>query len=246
MQQPFQITDRRAQSAFTLIELMVAMVILTISMAIAFQAFQGTIRGWKRGTEVIDGLKHGEFTMNQLAGTLNSSIYFYNPRKAYTFLFEKGSSSGLPADSISFVTSSGAFLPTDSPLAKGPHRLRLFVDDKDGAPALYAMFMPAAANPEELEKDYEAEPLLVSSAVHGMEILFWDKESEDWNDEWKEENAVPQRVLLNLFIESDDEREDPMVFSRVIEIPVYASMKDKLQSPTRKVTQNDEQQLQSR
>jgi prepilin-type N-terminal cleavage/methylation domain-containing protein len=245
LQQPLHSKNRKALAAFTLIELMVAMVILTIAMSIAFEAFQGTIRGWKRGTEVIDGLKHGEFSMNQLAGTLNSTVYFFNARKAYAFLFEKGSKSGLPADSISFVTSSGSFLPADSPLAKGPHRLRLFIDDEDGAPALYTMYMPAAADPEELEKEYEAEPLMVSSAIHGMEILFWDKEKEEWIDEWKEENAVPQRILLNLFIESDDEEEEPIVFSRVIEIPVYASMKDKLQSPTRKAPQN-EQQLQSK
>ena len=79
-----------------------------------------------------------------------------------------------------------------------------------------------------------------------MEILFWDNDKEDWIDEWEQENAVPQRVLLNLFVESEDEKEEPIVFSRVIEIPVYASMKDKLQGPTRKETQNDEQQLQNR
>ena len=75
---------------FTLLELMVAMVILTIAMSIAFQAFSGTIRGWKRGTEVMDGIKHGDFAMNQMAAVLNSTIYFYNPRKSYAFTFEKG------------------------------------------------------------------------------------------------------------------------------------------------------------
>ena len=79
----------KKQDGFTLLELIVAMVILTITMSIAFQAFSGTIRGWRRGTEVADGIKHGDFAMNQLSSALNSTIYFFNPKKSYAFTFEK-------------------------------------------------------------------------------------------------------------------------------------------------------------
>jgi prepilin-type N-terminal cleavage/methylation domain-containing protein len=81
---------------FTLLELMVAMVILTIAMSIAFEAFSGTIRAWKRGTEVVDGIKHGDFAMNQLAAALNSTLYFFNERKSYAFTIEKDNSACRP------------------------------------------------------------------------------------------------------------------------------------------------------
>ncbi len=220
------------QQAFTLLELMVAMIILTIAMSIAFQAFSGTIRGWKRGSEVIDGLKHGEFAMTQLVSALNSTIYFTNPRKTYAFEFEKGSSSGLPADMISFVTCSGSFMPSDSPFADGPHRLRLFIDDDGGNPALFAIPMPATANMEEMEEEYDNEPLLVSRAIQGLEILFWDKDNEDWTEEWEEENSIPERIMLTLFAASAEEDEEPIAFTRVIEIPVHQSLKDKLTTPS--------------
>ncbi|MBT8042878.1 MAG: type II secretion system GspH family protein [Pontiella sp.] len=227
---PNQATDPR--QAFTLLELMVAMIILTIAMSIAFQAFSGTIRGWKRGSEVIDGLKHGEFAMTQLVSALNSTIYFFNPRKTYAFEFEKGSSAGLPADMISFVTCSGAFMPSDSPFAKGPHRLRLFIDDEGGQSALYASPMPATADLEEMEEEYDAEPLLVSRAIQGMEILFWDADNEDWTEEWEKENSVPERIMLTLFAASAEEDEEPIAFTRVIEIPVFASITEKLTTPS--------------
>jgi len=213
---------------------MVAMVILTIAMSIAFEAFSGTIRGWKRGTEVVEGIKHGDFAMTQLANALNSTIYFFNPRKSYAFKIEKGSGSGLPNDTISVVTASSAFMPDNSPLRHGPHRLKLFIDDLDGGPALYSIAFPAIANEEEAEDEYDTEPHLVSRAVQGLEILIYDEDLEDWStDEWEKENSVPERIQVVVFVASEDEDEEPIVFTRVLEIPVAPSVTARLTGPSK-------------
>lgn len=222
------------RKGFTLLELMVAMVIMVIAMSIAFQAFSGTIRGWKRGMEVMEGIKHGDFAMTQLVSCLNSTIYFSNQRKTYAFTFEKGSNGGLPADSISFVTSSGAFMPHDSPFSSGPHRINLFIDDEDGEPALFASAMPAVANSEDEEDEFNIEPILISREVQGLEIMVWDADAEDWTEEWEPENSVPERIMITAFIASEDPNEEPIQFSRMIEIPVAASVKERLTSPTLK------------
>lgn len=226
-----------ARCGFTLLEIMVAIVVFAIVMTVAFQVFSATVRGWKRGTEVADGIKHGDFAMNQLASALNSTIYFYNSRKVYAFQMEKDSNLGLPSDTISFVTSSGAFMPPDSPYAKGPHRLKLFIDsDDDGDPALFALPMPAVADPEEFEEEYTVDPLLVSHAITGLEILFWDEETEIWTEEWEEENSIPKRIQIVLYVTSPDKNEEPILFSRMLEIPVHDSVKERLRSPA--TTQN--------
>ena len=222
------------RSGFTLLELMVAMVIMTIAMSIAFEAFSGTIRGWKRGTEVVDGIKHGDFAMTQLANALDSTIYFFNPRKSYAFKIEKGTGTGLPNDTISFVTASGAFMPDSSPLRYGPHRIKLFIDALDGGPALYSIAFPAIADEEEAEDEYDAKPHLISRVVQGLEIEIYDEELEDWSsDEWDKENSVPERVKVSLFVASEDEDEEPIVFTRVIEIPVAPSVKLHLAGPSK-------------
>lgn len=231
-------TSHASRTGFTLLELLVAMVILVTAMAIAFQSFSGTIRGWKRGMEVIDGIKHGDFAMNQLAAAINSTIYFSNPRKTYAFTFEKESSAGLPADSISMVTSSGAFLPHNSPFVDGPHRLNIFIDTEDGNQALFITATPAVANDEEAEEEYAADPILVSTAVQGLEILVWDAENEDWTEEWEKENSVPERIRLAVYVASDDEDEEPIKFERVIEIPVALSVKENLKGPSISGTSN--------
>ncbi len=223
---------RKNTGGFTLLELIVALVIMVIAFSIAFQAFSGTIRGWKRGTEVLDGIKHGDFAMSQLVSAINSTIYFFNPRKTYAFTIEKGSESGLPADEISFVTSSSAFMPHNSPFATGPHRITLFIDDEDGEPALFAFAMPAIDEPEEFEEDYDTDPILVSTAVQGIELLIWDADTEDWTEEWEKENSVPERILLTVFVASDNEDDEPIEFSRVINIPVFDSVAEKLSGPS--------------
>lgn len=211
---------------------MVAMMILAVTMSIAFQAYSGTMRAWKRGTEVLDGIKHGDYAMNQLLSAVNSTIYFNNPRKTYAFKFEKSTNNRLPADMISFVTCSPAFLPYDSPMAKGPHRIKLFIDDEQGSSALFAYAMPAVADDEEYEKEYNPDPILVSTAVQGLEILFWDKDTEDWTDEWEKENSIPERILLTVFVGSEDPDDEPIAFSRVVEIPVAESVKERLAGPS--------------
>jgi prepilin-type N-terminal cleavage/methylation domain-containing protein len=218
---------------FTILELMVAMVILTIAMSITFQAFSSTIRGWKRGTEVIDSIKHGDFAMNQLAAALNSTIYFYNQRKSYAFTFEKGATAGLPSDTITFVTASSSFMPEGSPLQHSPHRIKLYIDNDDnGNPALFAIAFPAIANIDDFEEDYDAEPYLVSRSIQGLEIMLYDEETEDWTETWEKKNSVPERVKMMIYSASENDDEEPVVFTRVLDIPVAASVKTKLTGPT--------------
>ena len=222
----------KRRSGFTLLELIVALTLLVVAMSIAFQAFSGTMQGWKRGTEVIDGIKHGDFAMTQLKAALNSTIYFFNNRKTYAFTLEKESFGRLPTDRISFVTSSGAMMPYDSPFAQGPHRLTLYIDDEEGAPALYAIALPAVPNAEDEEDEIETDPILVSTAIQGLEILIWDEETEDWIEEWEPENSVPERIKVTIWVASDREDEEPIAFFRVLELPVASSLQDKLTGPT--------------
>ncbi len=226
----------RSRAAFTLLELLVAITLLVIALSIAFQAFTGTIRGWRRGMEVMDGIQHGDYAMKQVAQALNSTIYFFSQRKTYAFLIEKDSAGGLPADYISFVTSSGAMMPFDSPFASSPHRLSLYIDEEDGEPALFAAALPAVPHAEEEEDEMDAEPILVSREVQGLEILIWNETNEEWTEEWEKENSVPERVLVRLYVASEDPDEDPIAFARVLNIPVAESLGDKLSSPT---TSND-------
>jgi hypothetical protein len=217
---------------------MAAMVIMTIAMSVAFEAFSATIRGWRRGSEVVEGLQQGDYAMTHFVSALNSTVYFNNPRSTYAFIMERDVVNGLPADSISFVTASSAFMPINSPLRNGPHRIELFIDmDENGDPALFSLAFPAVANLDDVKDEFDAEPHLVSRAVQGLEVLLYDDEIEDWTDaDWDKANSVPARIRLTVFIASAEEDEEPITFTRIFEIPVADSVRVALTSPTKAAT----------
>ena len=43
----------QSKAGFTLLELIVAITILTVAMSIAFQAFSSTLRGWKEAVKLL-------------------------------------------------------------------------------------------------------------------------------------------------------------------------------------------------
>ncbi len=214
-----------------MLEVLVSIVLLAIISAISFQVYSSTLFSWKRSTEVADGLKHGDFSMNNLLNALYSTIYFNNDRRVYAFRCEKSSDGKMPTDMISFVTVSKAFMPASSPYFGAPHRLQLFVDRDDrGNPALFALPMPAIASEEEFAETFAEEPILVSRDVVGLEIFFWDATNEEWTEEWESENSIPERIEISLYISSSED-EEPMQFTRIVDIPVFESVAENLKSP---------------
>ena len=158
------------------------------------------------------------------------------------FVLRKNFLITLPVDWISFVTASPYFLHPNDPLAEGPHRLQLFIqDDEYGNPALHSISMPALSDEEEFIDTYNPEPYLITRAVQGFEILIYDFDNEDWTDEWDFDNHIPQRLLISIFVASEDETEEPVIYSRVFNIPVAESMDQPLSAPTtaNTVAQND-------
>ena len=222
----------RFRKGFTLLEIIVSIVVLLIVSAVAMKIFSTTLFAWKRSAEVAESIQHGDFAIEQIVSALNSTVYFRNARKIYAFKAEKENLDGLPADSISFVTSSGAFMAPDSPYSEGPHRLKLLIDhDEYGDSALFAIPMPAIADDEEFEEDYATEPLLIARSIGGLEIMFWDDDAEDWTEEWEPENSVPERIQITVYVNFPDKEDEAMEFTRVINIPVAASVNENLQSP---------------
>ncbi|MFH0878288.1 MAG: prepilin-type N-terminal cleavage/methylation domain-containing protein, partial [Lentisphaerota bacterium] len=55
---------------FTLLEVLVALVVMTAIFTIIYSTFSGTVRAWTRGTELLDDLHHGDFVMEQLTSAL--------------------------------------------------------------------------------------------------------------------------------------------------------------------------------
>ena len=203
---------------FTLIELLVALAIMAGAMAVIILTFTVTVRGWRRGSELLEELHHGDYVMEQLVSALRSAAFFYNDPTRFGFWLEDLEGVDYPADKISFVTAGTAFMPPGSHLANGLHRIEITVqENEDGDPAVAIRAFPHLTEME----DWEADPWFVSTVVKGLNVRTYNQQDEDWEDEWEDTNAVPSLVEVTLFMDPvDDERGDPVELSRLVEIPV--------------------------
>lgn len=214
-------------AGFTLLELLVAMTILVIAFAVIWQTFSSTIGAWRRGGELLDELRHGDFVMEQLVSALRSTAFFESRPGKYGFAL-KNSDKTYPADKLSWVTASSAFMPPDSPLMNSLHRIVFSIEDgPDGELGVAIRAYPQLA---EIEED-DVDPWFVSSEVKGIDCRVYDifADSPDWESEWEDTNAVPSLLEITLYMDPLEEYGDPVKIQRIIEIPVARKVDRKVE-----------------
>lgn len=214
------------RNGFTLIELLVALTILVSAFAVVFSIFGGAVSAWRRSGEALNDLHHGDFVMEQLVQALRSTAYFDSRPELYEFRLDKRSRGGQPADLISFVTSSSAFMPLDSPYAGGLHRLVVTVDR-----AAYNTYGVAvrAMSPTSEEEDEDPDSWFVSTRVTGLRCRIFDDELGAWQDSWDVSNAIPSMVEITLFLKGEDEFAPPVRVQRAVQIPIAPAVTSRVE-----------------
>lgn len=209
--------ERAGMAGFTFVELLVALTILSLAFAIAISIFTSALKAWRRGSDELTKLHHGDFVMEQLVQALRSTAFFDSLPEAYEFRLQKRHAGGHPGDVISWVTSSSAFMSLDSPYANGLHRIVVTVDRTDrGQYGVAIRAMPHLSEDEDLEPD----SWFVSTRVKGLRCRIFDDEIGAWQDGWDESNSIPSLVEITLYMDPEEEYGPPTRIQRAVEIPV--------------------------
>ena len=211
---------------FTLVELMVAMVILVLAMGITFMTFANVSRAWQRGIALSNDLAHGDFVMEQLVNGLRSAYAPDSaaPISAYGLWFEDGGSGDGARDVISWVKLGPALVGSDSGLSGAPHRVRVGIErDEDGEPVVGVTAWRPYAQPEDFDSSRLASTRL-SRDIVGMDFLMTtnavDREIQ-WESTWEDErtNRLPSWVQITLYLKPLEPGDRPVELKRVISIP---------------------------
>jgi len=201
-----------------MVELLVALCILSIAFLLIWNTFSSTLRAWERGGELLDELRHGDFVMEQLVLSLRSAAFFGTAPGVYGFRLDPGGGE-YPRDEISWVTSSSSLIPPDSPLANGLFRITVGIEDNDdGDPAVAVRAYPHLAE----EEDTRVDPWYISTEVKGLECRTYNAEDEYWENRWEDTNAIPSLVEITLYLDPIEKYGDPVEMKRLVEIPVAA------------------------
>lgn len=216
--------------AFTLIEILVALAIMTLVCAGAFSLLASASKAWQRGTELSKDLHAGDFVIEQLTGALRAARY----RSGDDGLILKKQGTGARAqDSITWVKEGPDLVGSDSPLAKTFHHIRFTIGEEKGgqAGALYSAWGDEYLQPEDFDPD-DLEPALLSDRVVGLAVRVatnnFENDKIEWLDKWEGTcasggdltNHLPRFVEVTLFLKPLDEGEPPIEMRRLVDIPI--------------------------
>ena len=210
---------------FTLLEMLLAVTILSIVSTVTFMTFSSATTAWQRGTALVDRLHHGDFVMTQLVMALRSAYYPEGGvRGEYGFQHVDNGDGAETGDEISWVKLGGALIGGNRNYAGTPHRVRFFLDhDANNQQSAAVVSWRLDGQADDFDPD-ALDPVFLSSRVKGFNCrAAWklDDEGEiEWEDEWEETNRIPSMVEITLYIEPVTERDPPVELKRIVGLRV--------------------------
>ncbi len=226
------------RGGFTLLEMILAVTILSVVMLVSFYSFNAAVRSWIAGTGYINGITHADYVLEQVAMGLRSACYPDTGRVegAYGMRLENDGDGDDARDRLTWVKIGSALVGADADYADTPHRIEIAVldeetgetDYEDGGFALRAWRV--ALQPEDFDPA-DIPFRVISPRVRGLNfrMLDPDKEEDDltgelqWLDTWEsadQTNRLPRAVEVTLTLAGAEPGDEPVPVRRVVSIPL--------------------------
>lgn len=205
--------SRRPESAFTLLEVMLAATILALVITAVYTTWSAGLAGWKRSATVTENLQRERIVMETLADLTQSAVFYNSKDSLYEVLGTREAQTG---DTISFVTGSDLLLPQTEVAAAGMRRVTIAMGrDARGRPFLGISNAPAL----EPEKSPDTVTHILSANVCGFAVRYRDPRSVSWVDQWEEGGLIPSAIEYTVAFGVNDGRTPPVVVTRSVELP---------------------------
>ncbi|MDA3924515.1 MAG: prepilin-type N-terminal cleavage/methylation domain-containing protein [Kiritimatiellae bacterium] len=225
---------------FTLIELVMATMILSIMMLMSFFCFDAVVQSWTAGIEVSDAMGQADYVMEQLVSGLRSAYYPDAGTSVddYGFQLNDNGEDEDAMDSISWVKLGSALVGEDCGFAESPHRMSISISDDEDDGGLLAKAWRVDLHLDEFDPEEDVLPIGLSPRVIAFNCRVLDKDQPEkddepnWQDEWSSSNCIPKAVEISLYMEppANAEDQDPIAVKRIVKIPLW----DISQNPRKK------------
>ena len=221
--------------AFTLVEILLAVVLLGVLTALTMATFNSVTHSWQVSTDYLDKMQRTDFALNQVISGLRSLYYPHGGEQSYDYGFyltDNGSGEDPDrSDVIEWSKRGSAIVGSKSAAADTVHRVQLMVLEEGNhdyiepieVTGLYARHCPDVTlrpkdNPDDIDfsfgNDEMYQPVLIADGIVGFNcrVLPTDEKVEAEHDEslfedkWDTSNAVPYKVELTFFLADPDGR----------------------------------------
>lgn len=168
-----------SKSAFTLIELILAITLMAAITVTAYVCLTTATRSWRVGVETADAVNHADYVMEQITMGLRSAYYPDAPKtdSEYGMQIVNDGDETEARDSLMWVKLGSALVGSDSEVANTPHKVVIYVigpdeaEDPDLAPGgLVLKAWRMTALPADFDPDDEefVKPKLLMPGVIGI------------------------------------------------------------------------------
>lgn len=206
----------RAAGAFTLVEILIAMGILSMVLAAIYSSWTAILRASKVGLETAASVQRARMAGRTIEESLGSAMLFMQNANYYSFLAENGDKA-----SLSFVARLSPSFPRQGKFeGLDVRRVTFSVEQgKDGNRQLVLRQVPLLM---EIDKDERQYPLVLARNVKDFKTEFWDARLEDWMDEWKLTNQLPSMVKVTLTLGDTKFSQTKEQITRIVSLPSVA------------------------
>ena len=221
--------------AFTLVEILLAVVLLGVLTAITMATFNSVTRSWQISTDYLDKMQRTDFALNQVVSGLRSLYYPHGGEQSYDYGFyltDNGDGEDPDrSDVIEWSKRGSAIVGSKSAAADTVHRVQLMVLEEGNhdymdpieVTGLYARHCPdVTLRPKDNRDDIDFsfandemyQPVLIADGIVGFNcrVLPTDEKVEAEHDEslfedkWETSNAVPYKVELTFYLADPEGR----------------------------------------
>jgi type II secretion system protein J len=200
----------RPLAAFTLIEILIAIGILSLVIAAIYSSWTAILRSAKVGQDAAAAVQRSRIVLRVLEDSLSSAQNFALNPVHYGFVAENGDEA-----SLSFVARLSKSFPRSGRFGDlDVRRVTFSVDQKS------QLVLRQSPLVMEYDIDEKEHPIVLAKNVREFSMMFWDVRKREWIDEWKNTNQIPRLIQFTVkMADSANARAAQEEVSRIISIP---------------------------
>jgi general secretion pathway protein J len=208
----------RTRTGFTLLEVLLAVAILSIVITAVYSTWSAALTAWRRGSDASEVFQRQRIVMDTLKELTQSAVFFSTSPDLYMIVGAKNPGLG---DSVTFVTASDAFLPPSEAASAGMRRVTISLEQDQYRRTYLAIVNQPALSPD----DQTAEPPqahVISMDVSGFYVRYRNPRDGNWDETWEETAIPPSAIEFTVVFGQRGDRLPPVVVTRAVDIPVAA------------------------
>lgn len=185
-------TRRSNRLAFTLVEVMIAMAILTVVVTAIYATWRCILSATQATQKAAAQVQRSRVAMRTMEQSLTYMTMYVANMNYYWFDAHNGSDA-----TLSFVSVLPRDFPRSGRFDNFPVR-RVEFAIENGREGGRDLVLRQRLIMREFDEDERNYPLVLMHDVKKFEMEFWDMRRNDWTDEWTETNQMPKLIRFSL------------------------------------------------